>query len=88
MHGCILTKTDEAVGLTGALNVIVRHALPLHYVTDGQRVPEDLHLPDRAELLREAIEPAVADALSVAREDFRLLTASLTTGTRAGVALG
>ena len=88
VHGCILTKTDEAVGLAGALDVIVRHALPLHYVTDGQRVPEDLHLPDRAELVREAIEPAVADALTVAREDFPLLTASLTTATHAGVALG
>jgi flagellar biosynthesis protein FlhF len=89
VHGCILTKTDEAVGLAGALDVIVRHALPLHYVTDGQRVPEDLRLPDRTELVREALEPAVAEALTVAREDFPLLTASLTTGkTAAGVALG
>jgi flagellar biosynthesis protein FlhF len=88
VHGCILTKTDEAVGLAGALDVIVRHALPLHYVTDGQRVPEDLRLPDRAALVREAIEPAVADALSVEPEDFPLLTASLATGKGAGVAIG
>ncbi len=60
VDGCILTKTDEAVGLAAALDVIVRHQMPLHYVTDGQRVPEDLRLPDRAELVREAIEPAVA----------------------------
>ena len=88
VHGCILTKTDEAVGLAGALDVIVRHALPLHYVTDGQRVPEDLRLPDRTALVREAIEPAVADALSIEPEDFPLLTASLTTGKGAGVAIG
>jgi flagellar biosynthesis protein FlhF len=88
IYGCILTKTDEAVGLAGALDVIVRHALPLHYVTDGQRVPEDLRLPDRTVLVREAIEPAVADALSVSPEDIPLLTASLTNGTPAGVALG
>jgi flagellar biosynthesis protein FlhF len=88
VHGCILTKTDEAVGLAGALDVIVRHALPLHYVTDGQRVPEDLRLPDRSALVREAIEPALADALSVEPEDFPVLTASLTAGTGAGVALG
>jgi flagellar biosynthesis protein FlhF len=88
VHGCILTKTDEAVGLAGALDVIVRHALPLHYVTDGQRVPEDLRLPDRAALVREAIEPAVTDALSASREDFPALTASLTTGAAAGVAIG
>jgi flagellar biosynthesis protein FlhF len=88
VHGCILTKTDEAVGLAGALDVIVRHALPLHYVTDGQRVPEDLRLPDRAALVREAIEPAVTDALSASADDFALLTASLTTGAAAGVAIG
>jgi flagellar biosynthesis protein FlhF len=88
VHGCILTKTDEAVGLAGALDVIVRHALPLHYVTDGQRVPEDLRLPDRVELVREAIEPALASALNGSRDDFPVLTASLTTGTAAGVAIG
>jgi flagellar biosynthesis protein FlhF len=88
VYGCILTKTDEAVGLAGALDVIVRHALPLHYVTDGQRVPEDLRLPDRAALVREAIEPAVADALSIRHEDFPVLTASLRNGTAAGVAIG
>jgi hypothetical protein len=38
--------------------------------------------------VREAIEPAVADALSIPREDFPLLTASLTAGAAAGVALG
>ncbi len=43
LHGCILTKTDEACSLGGALSALLRHDLPLSYVTDGQRVPEDLH---------------------------------------------
>ncbi|MEO8443979.1 MAG: flagellar biosynthesis protein FlhF [Gammaproteobacteria bacterium] len=42
--GCILTKTDEATSLGGALSVLIRSALPLAYVANGQRVPEDLHL--------------------------------------------
>jgi flagellar biosynthesis protein FlhF len=88
VHGCILTKTDEAAGLAGALDVIVRHALPLHYVTDGQRVPEDMRLPDRADLVREAVEAAVADALSVAPEDFPLLTTAMTARASTGVAIG
>ena len=29
-----------------ALDVIMRHGLRLHYVSNGQRVPEDLHLPE------------------------------------------
>ncbi len=54
-HGCIITKTDEAVGIATVLDVVVRHQLCLHYVTDGQRVPEDMHLPDREQLLDQAM---------------------------------
>ncbi len=42
--GCILTKTDEATSLGGALSVLIRGGLKLAYVANGQRVPEDLHL--------------------------------------------
>mgnify|MGYP005811888989 CR=1 FL=1 len=42
--GCILTKTDEAASLGGALSALIRSGLPLAYVANGQRVPEDLHL--------------------------------------------
>ena len=47
LNGCILTKTDEAASLGGVLSVVAKHKLPLAYVGDGQRVPEDLH-PARA----------------------------------------
>lgn len=47
LDGCILTKTDEAARLGGALAVVAKHKLPLAYIGDGQRVPEDLH-PARA----------------------------------------
>lgn len=57
VHGCIITKTDEAMGIATALDTAIRHQLSLHYVTDGQRVPEDLHLPDREYLLQRALRP-------------------------------
>jgi flagellar biosynthesis protein FlhF len=60
--GVILTKIDEAVSLGGALDVIIRHRLQLHYVSNGQRVPEDLHTPKRDYLLHRALRPAAADA--------------------------
>jgi len=41
--GCILTKVDEAVGLGGVLSAIIRHKMAVAYVSDGQRVPEDLY---------------------------------------------
>jgi flagellar biosynthesis protein FlhF len=42
--GCILTKLDEAERIGASISATVRHRLPLAYITDGQRVPEDLHL--------------------------------------------
>jgi flagellar biosynthesis protein FlhF len=42
-HGCIITKVDEAVGLGGMLSAVIRNNLPVAYVSDGQRVPEDLY---------------------------------------------
>jgi flagellar biosynthesis protein FlhF len=79
VHGCIITKTDEAVGIATALDVAIRHRLPLHYVTDGQRVPEDLHLPDRESLLDRALRPAAAPSpyhLDAAECQLMLATAS------------
>lgn len=54
LAGAVLTKVDEAASLAPALDVIMRHGLRLHYVANGQRVPEDLHLPNRAYLLHRA----------------------------------
>jgi flagellar biosynthesis protein FlhF len=56
LSGCILTKIDEAASLATALDVIIRHNLHLHYVSNGQRVPEDLHLPNRGYLLHRAFK--------------------------------
>lgn len=40
----VLTKTDEATSLGPALSTLIRAGLPLAWVANGQRVPEDLHL--------------------------------------------
>jgi flagellar biosynthesis protein FlhF len=56
LAGCILSKIDEAASLASALDVIIRHGLRLYYVSNGQRVPEDLHLPNRAYLLHRAFK--------------------------------
>ena len=44
LSGCILTKLDEAAALGGALSVLIQRQLPVAYVSNGQRVPEDLEL--------------------------------------------
>ncbi len=60
MAGCILTKIDEAVSVGNVLDVIIRHRLMLHFVTNGQRVPEDMHLPNAHYLIDRAFKMAQA----------------------------
>lgn len=62
LAGCILTKVDEAAALAPALDVLIRHELALYYVANGQRVPEDLHLPNRSYLLHRALKTAAEDS--------------------------
>ncbi|OHC64525.1 MAG: flagellar biosynthesis protein FlhF [Rhodocyclales bacterium GWA2_65_20] len=69
LAGCILTKVDEAASLAPALDAAVRHGLLLSYVANGQRVPEDLHLPNRNYLLHRAFKQPVAASPHRLREE-------------------
>jgi flagellar biosynthesis protein FlhF len=55
---CVLTKVDEAVTLGGMLSVLIRARLPIAYVSDGQRVPEDLRPARAEELIATAVQLA------------------------------
>jgi flagellar biosynthesis protein FlhF len=54
----IITKLDEAAALGGVLSLAIRGGLPIAYLSDGQRVPEDLHAaaPKRFWLLHNALK--------------------------------
>jgi flagellar biosynthesis protein FlhF len=81
VHGCIITKLDEAVGNATVLDVAIRHRLSLNYVTDGQRVPEDLHLPDRDNLLTRALRPVGAPSAHLLdASECQLMLATATSG--------
>jgi flagellar biosynthesis protein FlhF len=54
LHGVIMTKLDEAASIGSVLDVLVRQKLNLFYISNGQRVPEDLHMADRAMLVDRA----------------------------------
>jgi len=62
LYGCIITKVDEALSLGVVLDTVIRHDLVLHYVANGQKVPEDLHLASAEHLLHRAFEPAPGDS--------------------------
>ena len=51
LAGCILTKVDEATHPGAVLDIVIRHQLPVHYVCSGQKVPENLVLGERRQLI-------------------------------------
>jgi flagellar biosynthesis protein FlhF len=55
LSGCVLTKLDEAVSLGGVFSALIRHHLPLTWVSNGQRVPEDLQPARARELVDQAL---------------------------------
>ncbi|MGW7675703.1 flagellar biosynthesis protein FlhF [Shewanella sp. S23-S33] len=55
LSGVVLTKLDESVSLAGALSVLIQNGLPLSYITDGQRVPEDMKVADTLDLAQQAL---------------------------------
>jgi flagellar biosynthesis protein FlhF len=76
LAGCILSKVDEAVSLAPVLDVAIRKELQVFYVANGQRVPEDLHLPNRNYLIHRAMREKGADsAFKLNEEDACLLMA-------------
>ena len=56
ISGCILTKLDETASLGGAISMLIRHQLPISYVSDGQAVPEDLQNAYARDLMALALD--------------------------------
>lgn len=67
---CILTKIDEAASLGAAMSAAIRNRLPIAYLCNGQRVPDDLHsahqrgvwLVRSAQKIKERSRPPAASA--------------------------
>jgi flagellar biosynthesis protein FlhF len=60
----LLTKLDEAASLGGSISALIRAQLPLCYVSDGQRVPEDLRPARTLDLVSRAVALAKENAAS------------------------
>ncbi|MFT4059590.1 MAG: flagellar biosynthesis protein FlhF [Legionella sp.] len=48
---CILTKLDEAQAIGGALSAVIETGIRVSYLTHGQRVPEDIKMATRHQLV-------------------------------------
>ncbi|HPF25475.1 MAG TPA: flagellar biosynthesis protein FlhF [Steroidobacteraceae bacterium] len=69
---CIITKLDEAARLGGALAAVVRTKIPVAYVCEGPRVPEDLVVARARELVMHAqrlVGNASSDSTRARSED-------------------
>ena len=82
LAGCILTKLDEAPSIGAAMDAIIRHKLKLHFVGNGQRVPEDLHPARKDYLADRALRRADTELTSEEGAEM----AALLAGTRAAMA--
>ncbi|HEX8785470.1 MAG TPA: flagellar biosynthesis protein FlhF [Telluria sp.] len=77
LAGCIMTKLDEAASIGNVLDVLIRQKLSLYYISNGQRVPEDLHLADRAMLVDRAFRGKRDAGAQLSDADLPLMMAGL-----------
>ncbi|WP_417685870.1 flagellar biosynthesis protein FlhF [Pseudidiomarina gelatinasegens] len=68
IHDCILTKLDETARMGGVLDTVIRHHLQVQAVSDGQRVPEDLRVPDIEQLIADTLTLELNESMLAASE--------------------
>ena len=68
LAGCIFTKVDEATHPGALIDMAIRYQLPVHYISTGQKVPEDLMLVDRSVLIDSVFQAKSRSALFVPGE--------------------
>ena len=56
LSGCIMTKLDECLSLGEFVSVVVQNALPVAYIANGQRVPEDIVIAQPKYMISKANE--------------------------------
>jgi len=64
LSGCIYTKLDESVSIGEIITTSIQNGLPIGYLTDGQRVPEDIKVANAEKLVTLADKMATKSAKS------------------------
>ena len=62
LSGCIYTKLDESVSIGEIITTSIQNGLPIGYLTDGQRVPEDIKVANAEKLVTLADKMAIKSA--------------------------
>ena len=76
LDGCIITHIDEAVSLGESLGLVIEKNLPICYVSNGEQVPEDIHVPDITSLVKKCWDLSVLKENAMNKESIaiKLLT--------------
>ncbi|MEO4048376.1 flagellar biosynthesis protein FlhF [Pseudomonas sp. CAU 1711] len=61
LAGCILSKVDEAANLGEVLGLAISQHLPVAYLADGPKIPDDLQVPRSHQLVSRAVSLQVAE---------------------------
>ncbi len=69
----IVSKIDEAVKYGFVLDCLIRHKLEMQYVTNGQRVPEDIHPANAQYLVHRALKHRADPVFLLGAEDIPLV---------------
>ncbi len=75
LTGCIFTKLDEATSHGALLDTVIRHKLPVYYMSNGQKVPEHLVTVERNQLVDDVLSKAAPGALFVCDPDLQTAAA-------------
>lgn len=67
ISACVLTKLDQAASLGGALSALIRAKLPVAYLSEGRRVPDDLRVARSLDLVATAV--LLAEKLGAAADE-------------------
>ena len=62
LSGCIYTKLDESISIGEIITTSIQNGLPIGYLTDGQRVPEDIKVANAEKLVTLADKMATKSA--------------------------
>lgn len=61
LAGCIVSKVDEAASLGEVLGLAISQHLPVAYLADGPKIPDDLQVPRSHQLVSRAVSLQTAE---------------------------
>lgn len=77
VDACVITKVDEATSLGSVLSMVIQHRIPVAYITNGQRVPEDICRARSDRLLTQTVTLAAQSGRACPTESLELAFGSV-----------